>query len=387
MTVAAGSERRKHSGARASLARPEAADLLAWYDRYRRALPWRAAPGETADPYRVWLSEIMLQQTTVKAVAPYFARFTARFGDVGALAAAPLDDVLKLWAGLGYYARARNLHTCAQAVVAHHGGRFPATEAELAALPGIGPYTAAAIAAIAFDARAAAVDGNVERVVARLFAVASELPATKPELRRLVQTLVPARRAGDFAQALMDLGATICTPKQPACALCPWTAACAAHARSDPESFPVKAPKRQGRLRRGAAFVVQRVDGAVLVRTRPPKGLLGGMTEVPSTEWAHDFDETDALAAAPRLVRAKRAWRRLPGVVTHVFTHFPLQLVVYAAEVPAGTPAPKGTRFVARAEVAGEALPNLMRKVLAHALPDTSADFRPRAFSRRSANA
>src|SRR5438105_10249810 len=266
MTVAAGSERRKHSGARASLARPQAADLLAWYDRYRRTLPWRAAPGETPDPYRVWLSEIMLQQTTVKAVAPYFARFSARFGDVGALAAAPLDDVLKLWAGLGYYARARNLHACAEAVVAHHGGRFPATEAELAALPGIGPYTAAAIAAIAFGARAAAVDGNVERVVARLFAVAAELPAAKPELRRLTQMLVPARRAGDFAQALMDLGAIICTPKQPACALCPWTAVCGARARSDAESFPVKTPRREGRMRRGAAFVVIRADGAVLVR-------------------------------------------------------------------------------------------------------------------------
>jgi A/G-specific adenine glycosylase len=386
MTVAAGNERRKHSGVRASLARPEAADLLAWYDRNRRMLPWRAAPGETPDPYRVWLSEIMLQQTTVKAVAPYFARFTVRFADVGALAAAALDDVLKLWAGLGYYARARNLHACAQAVVAHHGGRFPATEAELAALPGIGPYTAAAIAAIAFDARAAAVDGNVERVVARLFAVADELPAAKPTLRRLAQTLVPALRAGDFAQALMDLGATICTPKQPACALCPWTAVCAVRARGDAESFPVKAPKREGRMRRGAAFVVQRADGAVLVRTRPPKGLLGGMTEVPTTEWTHDFNDADALAAAPRLVRTKRAWRRRPGAVTHVFTHFPLQLVVYAGEVPAGTAAPKGTRFVARAELAGEALPNLMRKVLAHALPDTSADFRPRAFSRRSAS-
>src|SRR5207302_9543863 len=204
-----------------------AADLLAWYDRHRRKLPWRAPPGEAPDPYRVWLSEIMLQQTTVKTVAPYFMRFVARWPDVRALAAAPLEDVLKLWAGLGYYARARNLHACAQAVVAHHGGRFPATEAELAALPGIGPYTAAAIAAIAFDAPAAAVDGNVERVVARLYAVAAELPAAKAEIRRLTARLVPPERAGDFAQALMDLGATICTPKKPACALCPWMGSCA----------------------------------------------------------------------------------------------------------------------------------------------------------------
>jgi A/G-specific adenine glycosylase len=341
--------------------------LIAWYDRHRRKLPWRALPGETPDPYRVWLSEIMLQQTTVTAVAPYFARFTARWRDVRALAAAPLDDVLKLWAGLGYYARARNLHACAKAVVERHGGHFPASETELAALPGIGPYTAAAIAAIAFDAPAAAVDGNVERVVARLFAVEPELPAAKAEIRRLTQHLVPAARAGDFAQALMDLGATICTPKKPACALCPWMDECAARRRGDAETFPRKAPKKTGRLRRGAAFVAVRADGAVLVRTRAPKGLLGGMTEVPTTEWTHDFVENGALAAAP-MPRAKLRWRRLPGAVTHVFTHFPLELAVYTADVAAKTPAPAGTRWVARADLSGEALPNLMRKVLVHAL-------------------
>ena len=384
MTVAAGSERRKRKRAPTTKARPAAADLLAWYDRHRRTLPWRAAPGEAADPYRVWLSEIMLQQTTVKAVAPYFARFVARFPDIGTLAAAPLEDVLKLWAGLGYYARARNLHACAQAVAARHGGRFPSSEAELGALPGIGPYTAAAIAAIAFNAQTAAVDGNVERVVARLFAVADELPAAKPELRRLAQTLVPTWRAGDFAQALMDLGATICTPKKPACALCPWMNACGARGGGEVERFPVKAPKREGRLRRGAAFVAIRADGAVLVRTRPPKGLLGGMTEVPTSEWTHDFDAADALARAPRLARTKPTWRKIPGSVTHVFTHFPLQLVVYAADVPLSTAAPKEMRWVALAELPGEALPNLMRKVLAHALPDATADFRATAFSRRS---
>jgi A/G-specific adenine glycosylase len=367
MTVAAGKERRKRAAAQETQGHPQAADLLAWYDRHRRKLPWRALPGERGDPYRVWLSEIMLQQTTVKAVAPYFARFLVRFADVGALAAAPLGDVLKLWAGLGYYARARNLHACAQAVVARHGGRFPATEAALAELPGIGPYTAAAIAAIAFDARAAAVDGNVERVVARLFAVADGLPAAKPALRRLALTLVPERRTGDFAQALMDLGATICTPKQPACALCPWMAACAARARGDPQSFPVKAPKREGRLRRGAAYVVIRADGAVLMRTRALTGLLGGMTEVPTTAWSHDFDEAAAPALAPRMVRTTPEWRRLPGVVTHTFTHFPLELVVYVASVPARTSAPKGTRWIALAALPGEALPNVMRKVLAHA--------------------
>jgi len=346
-----------------------AADLLAWYDRHRRKLPWRAPPGEAPDPYRVWLSEIMLQQTTVKAVAPYFVRFVARWPSVQALAAAPLEDVLKLWAGLVYYARARNLHACAQAVVACHGGCFPESEAELATLPGIGPYTAAAIAAIAFDARAAAVDGNAERVMARLFTLEQELPAAKAEIRRLAEGLIPAVRAGDFAQALMDLGATICTPKKPACVLCPWTAICAARRRGDPETFPRKAPKVEGRLRCGAAFVVVRTDGYVLVRSRPPKGLLGGMTEVPTSEWTHDFSDDDALAAAPRLPRVRPRWRRLPGVVTHVFTHFPLELIVLSAEVPASTRPPAGMRWVALAEVADEALPNVMRKVLAHALP------------------
>jgi A/G-specific adenine glycosylase len=365
MTVAVGTKGRKRAPPPASA---HSVDLLAWYDRHRRKLPWRALPGEAPDPYRVWLSEIMLQQTTVRAVAPYFARFTACWPDVRALAAAPLDDVLKLWAGLGYYARARNLHACARAVAERHGGRFPEGEAELAALPGIGPYTAAAIAAIAFDAPAAAVDGNVERVVARLFAVERELPAAKAEIRRLTERLVPTARAGDFAQALMDLGASICTPKKPACALCPWMRSCAARRRGDPETFPVKAPKKEGRLRRGAAFVVVRADGFVLVRSRPPKGLLGGMTEVPTSEWTHDFEEATALAHAPGLGHAQPNWRRRPGVVTHVFTHFPLELVVYVAEVSADVAAPSGARWVARAAVAGEALPNLMRKVLAHAL-------------------
>jgi A/G-specific adenine glycosylase len=204
--------------------------------------------------------------------------------------------------------------------------------------------------------------------VARLFVVEEGLPTAKAEIRRLAERLIPAERAGDFAQALMDLGATICTPKRPACALCPWTHGCVARRRGDPEAFPRKAPKMEGRLRRGAAFVAIRADGCVLLRSRPPKGLLGGMTEAPTTEWRHDFEERDALAAAPPLSRARPTWRRLPGVVTHVFTHFPLELVVYAAEVPASTRALAGTRWVAFADLAGEALPNVMRKVLAHAL-------------------
>ncbi|MFY9624950.1 MAG: A/G-specific adenine glycosylase, partial [Rhodoplanes sp.] len=229
--------------------------LLAWYDRNRRDLPWRARPGEHSDPYRVWVSEIMLQQTTVAATIPYYQRFLARFPTVRALAAADLDEALRLWAGLGYYARARNLHACARAVVDGHGGRFPQELDELRALPGIGDYTAAAIAAIAYDACVVPIDGNVERVIARLFAIGEALPRGKPVIRRAAERLAPKARAGDFAQALMDLGATLCTPKSPGCPRCPLRADCAAHRRGDPEALPVKEAKRQGRLRRGAAFV------------------------------------------------------------------------------------------------------------------------------------
>jgi A/G-specific adenine glycosylase len=374
MTVAVTGARRQRAKAVAVAALPQAAALLAWYDRHRRVLPWRALKGERPDPYRVWLSEIMLQQTTVRAVAPYYARFLARWGDVRALAAAPIEEVLKAWAGLGYYARARNLLACARAVVAHHGGVFPATEVELRTLPGIGDYTAAAVAAIAFDAPASPVDGNIERVVARLFAVGKPLPGVKPELRRLAREITPPRRAGDFAQAMMDLGATICTPKSPACALCPWNENCAAFTRGDAETFPRRIPKREGVLRRGAAFVARRTDDYLLVRTRPPKGLLGGMTEVPTTEWTVDFDERDALKSAPRLVaRSSIAWRRLPGVVRHVFTHFPLELSVYAVALSEQTRAPNGTRWVKISELGDEALSSLMRKVVARAIDSSPA--------------
>jgi A/G-specific adenine glycosylase len=343
---------------------PDPAALLAWYDRHARVLPWRARRGERSDPYRVWLSEIMLQQTTVKAVAPYYARFLSLWPTVTALAQADLDDVLRAWAGLGYYARARNLHACAIAVVERHAGIFPDTLNGLRALPGIGDYTAAAVAAIAFDGAAVPVDGNVERVVTRLFAVEEVLPAAKPTIKERATSLLPLQRAGDFAQGLMDLGATICTPKKPACALCPWNDVCAARARGDHETFPRKAPKREGRLRRGAAFVVLRADGSVLLRTRPDKGLLAKMTEVPGSEWSHDFDVKAGLDAAP----LKATWRRLPGVVRHVFTHFPLELTVFVAQVARSTAAPKGARWVKLSEAAEEALPNVMRKVLAHAL-------------------
>jgi A/G-specific adenine glycosylase len=349
---------------------PRAADLLAWYDRHRRALPWRAPRGTRADPYRVWLSEIMLQQTTVKAVAPYYARFLQRWPDLPALAAAPLDDILRAWAGLGYYARARNLHACARAVVERHGGHFPASEAALRELPGIGAYTAAAIAAIAFDQAATPIDGNIERVTARLYAVTTALPAAKAEIARLTCALTPRHRAGDFAQAMMDLGATICTPKRPACSLCPWNKNCAAHSAGEPELFPIRSPKRDGALRRGAAFVARRADDFVLLRTRPSRGLLGGMAEVPTTPWSADFDESKTLEAAPRFASARKpiVWRKIGGVVRHVFTHFPLELTIYRADVPHAVAVPDGMRWIAISELGGEALPSVMRKVVEHGL-------------------
>jgi len=377
-TITVNAGRRQREQRRAAISFPQPTALLAWYDRHRRALPWRATLPERADPYRVWLSEIMLQQTTVKAVTPYYRSFLARWADVRALAAAPLEEVLKSWAGLGYYARARNLHACARAVVEHHGGKFPASETALRALPGIGDYTAAAIAAIAFDAPASPVDGNVERVIARLFAVAKPLPGARHELRRLAREITPRRRAGDFAQAMMDLGATICTPKNPACTLCPWKQSCAAHAQGEAETFPRRMRKREGTLRGGAAFVALRADGFLLVRTRPPKGLLGGMTEVPTTAWVQNFNQRDARKSAPRFFLPLRGgervirWRRIAGVVRHVFTHFPLELSVYAAEVPAGTPALAGMRWVALEKLTGEALPSVMRKIVAHALDQRS---------------
>ncbi|MBR0975203.1 MULTISPECIES: A/G-specific adenine glycosylase [Bradyrhizobium] len=347
-----------------STARPQA--LLQWYDRHRRRLPWRAAPGEASDAYRVWLSEIMLQQTTVKAVGPYFEKFVARWPDVAALGRASQDDVLRMWAGLGYYSRARNLYACAVAVTREHGGVFPDTEEGLRALPGIGPYTAAAIAAIAFDRRTMPVDGNIERVVSRLFAVEEELPQAKPRIQQLAATLLGDSRAGDSAQALMDLGASICTPKKPACSLCPLNEDCTALAQGTQETFPRKAPKKSGTLRRGAAFVVTRGD-ELLVRSRPEKGLLGGMTEVPGSDWLAGQDDARAKRQAPALKGLSR-WQRKVGVVTHVFTHFPLELVVYRARAEARTRAPEGMRWVPVATLAGEALPNVMRKVIAHAL-------------------
>ena len=348
--------------ARAKPRAPDALTLLAWYDLNQRTLPWRAAPGVQPDPFRVWLSEIMLQQTRVETVAPYFLKFMARWPDVRALAAAKLSEVLSAWAGLGYYARARNLHACAREI-ARRGCEFPRTEAELRELPGVGAYTAAAIAAIAFEAQTIAIDGNVERVVARLFALREPLPKAKAKLHNLANSLLSDERHGDFVQALMELGATVCTPRNPNCHHCPLMGACEARALGKPEQFPRKTAKKAGKLRRGAAFIMLREDGTVLLRTRPAKGLLGGMTEVPTSLWVHRFDDALALGQAP----LQRVWQRLPGTVRHVFTHFPLELAVFLAHANKKTRPPKGMRFVREKDLDREALPTLMRKVLAHA--------------------
>ncbi|RUW79116.1 A/G-specific adenine glycosylase [Mesorhizobium sp. M1E.F.Ca.ET.063.01.1.1] len=342
------------------------ARLLAWYDAHHRDLPWRVTPGALArgtrpDPYRVWLSEVMLQQTTVEAVKAYFRSFLEKWPSVEALAAAPAEDVMKAWAGLGYYSRARNLKACAD-LVARQGGRFPDTEAGLRQLPGIGAYTAAAIAAIAFDRPAAVVDGNVERVISRLYSIETPLGEAKPEIRALVEKLVPQTRPGDFAQAMMDLGATICTPRRPRCMLCPVREDCSAILSGDPERFPVRLPKDDKPLRRGAAFVAQRSDGAILLRKRPDKGLLGGMTEVPTTAWTARIDGATTPAAAP----FPADWRRA-GRIGHVFTHFALELEVFHAHIKGDVP---GGHFWSLAhEISGEALPTVMKKVIEAAIP------------------
>ncbi len=334
-----------------------ASDLLDWYDRHRRRMPWRALPGQAADPYRVWLSEIMLQQTTVAAVVPYYDRFLTRFPDVAALSAAGEAEVMQAWAGLGYYARARNLHACARAVAG--AGGFPDTLEGLRALPGIGPYTAAAVGAIAFAIPVVPVDGNVERVAARVFAVEAPLPAGRAALHeaaaRLGRDAAARARPADFAQALFDLGATICTPASPACALCPWREGCAARRQGIAADLPRKAAKKPRPLRHGVHFWLTDAAGRVLLRRRPPRGLLGGMTELPGTPWREAFwPAEDALDHAP--MRAD--WRAL-GEVRHGFTHFELSLTVYAARV--ATIQAEGW-LAEPAALDGEALPSLMRK-------------------------
>ena len=331
------------------------AALLDWYDRHRRDLPWRAKGKRIPDPYAVWLSEVMLQQTTVAAVKSYYARFLALWPDVDALAKAPRDEVLKQWAGLGYYARARNLHDCAQAVVLQHGGRFPRTEAELRGLPGIGDYTAAAVAAIAFGQDATVVDGNVERVITRLHAVETPLPAARPIIRRLTAALVPPDRPGDFAQATMDFGATLCTSKSPACTICPIGRACAARAAGTQTLYPKKLPKKALPQRFGTMAVVERADGAVLVRTRPSKGMLGGMTEFVGSEWTGEPPGGSGLPSGVIDVVSH-------GSIDHVFTHFALRLAVYTGRIGDGV-APEDYRWAPLHEIGREPIPAVFAKV------------------------
>lgn len=353
-------------------------ELLAWYDSHHRILPWRITPGDhksgiVANPYRIWLSEIMLQQTTVEAVKPYFLNFIRKWPAIMDLAAASQDDVMRAWAGLGYYSRARNLKKCADIVAADFGGHFPADLAGLKSLPGIGDYTAAAIASIAFGMPVAVVDGNVERVITRLYALSTPLPAAKPEIRRLMQLLTPVERPGDFAQAMMDLGATICTPKRPACVICPLNDNCEALKTTDPEFFPVKAPKKEKPIRFGAAFIAISADGEVYLRGRAQTGLLGGMTEVPTTEWTSRIDGETGIDAAP----FGAEW--LPsGAITHIFTHFELRLTIYAAR-NVRKPAGGNGWWISVENLHDEALPTVMKKAIAAAIPDAFAKRRKEA--------
>jgi A/G-specific adenine glycosylase len=341
--------------------------LLDWYDAHHRELPWRTAPrdlrqGVVPDPYRVWLSEVMLQQTTVEAVKAYFAKFVSLWPTVEALASADTDDVMKAWAGLGYYSRARNLKACADTVANEHGGVFPSSEDGLRALPGVGPYTAAAIASIAFNQPAAVVDGNIERVISRLYSIATPLPAAKVEIKQRVAEILPHDRPGDFAQAMMDLGATICSPKRPKCMLCPINDQCTALTNGDPEHYPVKAPKKEKPLRQGAAFIAVRGDGAVLLRKRPATGLLGGMAEPPNTHWTSRQDGDVTIAGAPFDADWKPA-----GAIRHVFTHFELALTVWRADSD-NFPTPDGWWWSKPDEISGEALPTVMKKAIEAAI-------------------
>ncbi|WP_300298488.1 A/G-specific adenine glycosylase [Ferrovibrio sp.] len=340
---------------RAALAAP----LLAWYDRHHRSLPWRSPPGAPLmEPYRVWLSEIMLQQTTVPAVIPYFGKFLARWPSVHDLAAAPVEDVMEAWAGLGYYARARNLHKCAKAVSERLDGAFPDSVEGLLELPGIGAYTAAAIAAIAFDKPAAVLDGNIERVLARVFAVETPLPQAKPELRQLAAAVTPQERAGDFAQGMMDLGATICTPKNPDCLLCPLQKLCTAHKRGIAAALPRRAARAARPVRHTIAFLLQRADGAVLLRRRPPKGLLGGMLEVPSTPWRDTpWRTSEALGHAPLALD----WQPAEGEAEHVFTHFALKIAALHGRINARAAAKIDGQWQ---QPRAAALPTVMKKML-----------------------
>lgn len=347
--------------------------LLDWYDRHARQLPWRVSPadrklGEVPDPYRVWLSEIMLQQTVVKAAAPYFDKFTTMWPTVQDLAAAPLEDVLGQWAGLGYYARARNLHACAVEVAKNHKGQFPDTVDDLMTLRGVGPYTAAAIAAIAFDRPANVVDGNVERVMARLYNSDAALPSGKGVLAALAAPLVPDERPGDYVQALMDLGATICTPRNPACVLCPWVDHCKAHKAGRAAELPLREPKKKKPIRKGTAYWLRDSAGRILLTRRPDKGLLAKMMAVPSMGW--ETSKTDPAHASPDALGLPGVkWTPLKGEVRHVFTHFELHLTIHAAKLPRKGSAALG-HWTSEDDLDDAGLPSVMKKVVKLALSE-----------------
>ena len=346
-----------------------AARVLAWWDVHRRELPWRALPGAQSDPYRVWLSEVLLQQTTAAAAAPYFLKFVGQWPTVEALAEAPLDAIMSAFAGLGYYSRARNLHACAREV-ARRGGCFPGTERELRALPGIGAYTAAAVAAIAFGEPAAPVDGNIARILTRLHAIDAPILAARRRIADAAAALAPADRPGDFAQALMDIGATICRPRNPDCPACPLNQACAAYATGQAEAFPRRGAVKTKPIRLGAAFFARRRDGAILARRRPPKGLLGATLELPGGPWEIDESAAIDVRHAPFAAR----WRRLPGEVEQVFTHFVLRLTLYAVEVGAVAPHVEGALWIAPGRTESAGFSSVMLKALAHARRLVEAD-------------
>ena len=329
-------------------------------------MPWRALPGETPDAYAVWLSEIMLQQTTVATVGPYFEKFLTRWPKIESLAAADLDEVLHAWAGLGYYARARNLHKCARIVATERDGQFPNTEAELRELPGIGPYTAAAVSAIAFGRKATVVDGNVERVMARLFAVTEPLPSSKGRLKKLAEELTPDMRCGDYAQATMDLGATVCLPLKPACGICPWRRACDGHLHGVAAELPKKSPKKERPTRYGIAFWLVASDGSVLLRRRPEAGLLGGMMEIPSSNWREGSWQNEVSDGAP-LIDVN--WQLTRGEVHHTFTHFSLKLRLMVGRVE-GKPDLSGV-WCPPEHFGDYALPTVMKKVVRLGLGST----------------
>ncbi len=349
---------------------PKSEQLLTWYDNHRRQMPWRSEAGQTPDPYHIWLSEIMLQQTTVVTVGPYFEKFITRWPTLKDFAESCLDDVLKMWAGLGYYARARNLHKCAGIIMGEFGGIFPQSQKQLLQLPGIGPYTAAAIMAIAFDTRATVVDGNVERVIARIFAIEKPLPHSKPLLKELTKSLTPHVRPGDYAQAIMDLGATVCKPRNPQCPLCPWQSSCCARVRGIQEQLPQKLKKPPKPRRHGTAFWLQREDGKILLRKRLPSGLLGAMMEIPSSPWIEATQMSASKIQPADHAPIKARWQKHgSGIVKHTFTHFHLEMTIWQARAGMDTKLTEVAdeercSWVDIKDLDSQALPTLMQKIV-----------------------